>query len=298
MSSNQSWNWKQLLLSAVREHCVGKTPRQVIKSTLLPSILRSQQEDLFSSYQIHKAESKQKDPRGYALVYSNLLTSLPYLSCFLHRATKKEPKQKDPRAFFHNITRAVRFNMDASVNEAALLLQEVAQLASKELSQQGEKRKRVEIVSPRESSESWSSSDESDSPQSVSPSDSPDYRQGRIRTDSVSSPVLVALRVEGLGMSPLPPPPWTLQSRRVWLQSRKVRLVTPPPKALAPPPRFPVLDRPAPTLRHVIHTVPELEINSSTKPKYVGMHTPRKQVLGILQRKFTWKNYPEVSASW
>lgn len=198
--------------------------------------------------------------------------------------------------FFHNITRTVRFNMDASVNEAALLLQEVAQLASKELSQQGEKRKRVEIVSPRESSESWSSSDESDSSQSVSPSDSPDYRQGRIRTVSVSSPVLVALRVEGLGMSPLPPPPWTLQSRRVWLQSHKVRLVTPPPKALAPPspPRFPVLDRPGPTLRHVIHTAPELEINSSTKPKYVGMHTPRKQVLGVLQRKFTWKNYPEL----
>jgi hypothetical protein len=206
--------------------------------------------------------------------------------------------------------------MDATVNEAALLLQQVAQLASKELSQQGGgRRQRVEIISPRESFESWSTSDESDSspPESPtpvspsfspldSPSESPNYRQGRFRAVSVSSlstasPGLGALLVDGLGAAPLPPPPLTLQSRMMWLQSSSPASSL-PLMALARPPIFPELSKLCPIgLRHVKHVAPKPTSKLSRKSKYVGMHTPRKQVKGILQRKFTWKNYPEVSTN-
>lgn len=170
-----------------------------------------------------------------------------------------------------------------TLKEAALLLQVVATIASNE----------VDKDTKKES-------------QNMSTNDCVDYSMStenllklsplnhRVRTVSISSPASSVSRPLML------PPPLPHSIQQVLLAESTV----PPLRPVSPPPqgnsaRLPALCTVGQlSLRHCKHTAPEPAQNQESSPKrkskYVGTHTPHK-VRGVLKRKFSWKNYPEVS---
>lgn len=194
-----------------------------------------------------------------------------------------------------------RFTADVSLEEAASLLQQVAHLASAEVShdldyETIEKSTRRSLFS--NSVSSLETSPEQDSPQ-LCPT--------RTRTVSISSQSvdasspLCTSKLLGAAPAPLSPPPLTLfsPSRTVTsvgpLRHPLLHAISPPQTASKRPLRLPTISNLGPTLRHVQHAVSssELDAPSSRKQKYVGTTTPHK-VRGILRHKFSWKKYPEV----
>lgn len=201
--------------------------------------------------------------------------------------------------------------MVTTVKQAALLLQQVAQIASEEVSQDGGLLgpTRVEVTGfnrePIESLAFVKSSDFS-SHQHQPQGGSHKFREGRFRTVSVSTPPLTSVpssvaipHLVSLGASPLPPPPMMMLSRAHFETHTRLPIVhpiSPPQKALACPPSLPVLKKLDSVIRHVKHPTPSQE--GQNKPslegsKFVGTTTPHK-VKGTLRHKFSWKNYPEL----
>lgn len=169
-----------------------------------------------------------------------------------------------------------------TLKEAALLLQVVATIASNE----------VDKDTKKES-------------QNMSTNDCVDYSMStenllklsplnhRVRTVSISSPASSVSRPLML------PPPLPHSIQQVLLAESTV----PPLRPVSPPPQGNSALLPALCtvgqlpLRHCKHTAPEpaqsQESSPKRKSKYVGTHTPHK-VRGVLKRKFSWKNYPEL----
>jgi hypothetical protein len=197
--------------------------------------------------------------------------------------------------------------MVTTVQQAALLLQQVAQIASEEVSQEGGQPPptRVEITGYHpESTESFSSFKSDTFLYTLQ--DSHKSHEPRLRTVSVSSPPLLSVsssaiipHLTNLGVSPLPPPPMMVKSR-AHFEKRTMRAIvhpiSPPHKALACPPSLPILRKLDSEIRHFKHPTTSLQRESTPSregSKFVGTTTPHK-VKGTLRHKFSWKNYPEV----
>lgn len=184
--------------------------------------------------------------------------------------------------------------MNVSLQEAALLLQEVAKIASNELKYDGDRRPKTEILSKPPELVELSSNDVSDSSESLYPED---RRFRTIRSSSSNAnPVPTAVVTAGLLVpSPMQPP--------FSLATPTVHTVSPTPRAIlsssSQPPILPIkpVSQTTTILHHCKHVAPSTaEAVPTMKSKYVGTSTPNK-VKGLLKRKFSWKNYPDVSTS-
>lgn len=207
--------------------------------------------------------------------------------------------------------------MVTTVQQAALLLQQVAQIASEEVSQDSGQRTPTLLevgVYHQEPSES-SAFVKSCAVPYEHHQDSHKPGERRIRAVSVSTPPLSSVssstiipHLATLGASPLPPPPRMVLSRARFETHTLLPIVhpiSPPHKALPCPPSLPVLRQLDSVIRHVKYPTPSSEgspeVSSEggeSKPtiyvgKFVGTSTPHK-VKGTLRHKFSWKYYPEV----
>ena len=218
---------------------------------------------------------------------------------------ERSSKSSKDRILLEESFSSRRFTAEVSLEEAASLLQQVAHLASAEVSND------LDLVldndaiarSTRRCLFSNSMSFSETSPEQ----DSPQLFPTRMRTVSISSQSvdisspLCTPTVLGAVPAPLSPPPLTLFSPSRTgtcigpLRHPLVHAISPPPSAPKRPLRIPMICNLGPTLRHVKHAVPtsEFDTPSSRKQKYVGTTTSHK-VRGILRHKFSWKNYPEV----
>eukprot|EP00545_Synedropsis_sp_CCMP1620_P003301 CAMPEP_0119012262 /NCGR_PEP_ID=MMETSP1176-20130426/6181_1 /TAXON_ID=265551 /ORGANISM="Synedropsis recta cf, Strain CCMP1620" /LENGTH=261 /DNA_ID=CAMNT_0006965183 /DNA_START=96 /DNA_END=881 /DNA_ORIENTATION=+ len=184
-------------------------------------------------------------------------------------------------------------DMNANLQEAALLLQEVAKIAHSEVKHDDMVIPRLHTIinKPSEFAE-VSCTDVSDSSESRYAEDR------RFRTifksyshSTSASPVIVP---GPLGACPMLPP-FTLANHIVHTVSPTPRTVILPP--FLQPPIMPVIQptsQPYTMLQHCKHIAPSpMALPPSNKSKYVGTSTAHK-VKGILKRKFSWKNYPDL----
>lgn len=196
-----------------------------------------------------------------------------------------------------------RFSAEVSLEEAASLLQQVAHLASAEVSHDLDNDNDTIERSTRRCLFSNSFSFPETSPEQ----DSPHLCSARMRTVSISShsvdissPLCTSTLLAAVP-APLSPPPLTLfsPSRTATcigpLRHPLLRAISPPPTAPKRPLRHPKICNLGPTLRHVHHAVSSSELVTplTKKQKYVGTTTPHI-VRGILRHKFSWKKFPEV----
>lgn len=193
----------------------------------------------------------------------------------------------------------MNFGTNASLQEAALLLQEVASIASNELKGVGDFKLETQEIRKLPGMVELTSSDVSDSSESryyVEDSNNNRFRTIRPNSSqSLSTPPGV-LMAAPLGVSPMLPP--------FTLTTHIVHTVSPTPRSVLPssqPPIILPLTKPTlqatPVLAHCNHEVPMPPTSSAIpakKSKYVGASTPQK-VKGMLKKKFSWKNYPDVS---
>jgi hypothetical protein len=183
-----------------------------------------------------------------------------------------------------------RFGTNVSLQEAALLLQEVASIASNELKEDEGSKLETQQIRKLPTMAELASSDVSDSPESRYVEDNNRFRTIRPSSSRSTSTPPGVLMAAPLGVSPMLPP-FTLATHIVHTVSPTPR---PASTSTSQPPIKPTLKVNLAHCNHRAAPLPPAPSLPVKKSKYVGTKTPRT-VKGILKRKFSWKNYPDVS---